>query len=1236
MMAYRHLKHSLFLVATAIFLPFAIHAADVNLGEWTSDFDAAKAKADSEHVPMLIFWGNPGCPMCALMKEAFETAEFKTWQAERKIIMLRSEGVMKVKEFVANETKMFPYMAVYWHKEDGSTIKPLFTGRNGMMPVKKGTLARQLIDSVELYISGYQQDDTDFVLTDGEGSHLEVVAGETSWIDVPLKRTAVDTVSNCLVATDGTFAKTNTVDWALGVTSQVVRVIFDVPVSTNVGLSLISAKGIEIATSGATMRTNLLATISYPLFVGEKTAATLDYGEWTMDLDVAKAKVAAETGNAYTLVNVGGDLWCPNCQQIAEYIYSTDEFAEWAKSKKVALVSIDQPRAGTQQASLLTYVEDSKGVSGAFYRSSKMIDDAAAQAVIARNEQFSFRDYLLPSTGASRIANPTVLIFNKAGEIVGRVNPRRDSVEGGSENYVLDETLARLNELLAMADAGLTGETRKDSSTTTLALVFDGVENQLSLSVNDNAAIYRVGDLKVGLNSFVAAAVDDAAADAAATLELFTTTNSYAQRVVLASGTNSLDYACTAATSNVFLRVAMYGDARKVSYALEGDTTTTLGVSATFTRTPGEVAFTTASQKWLETTGVGAVSVARTGGVSGVAAVRVTVDEAATTAEAGRYTFAATNLVWQEGETGVKTISVPLRVNNVYEGSQMLTLKLEALENNEATIGEEDTQADEIYDTKDPAFGAMTFDWTFWVGFEKEFVEPIYNIESNKSVMFNRESGKLPSGVTIKYDKKTTNAVIRVKATAASESTARYAVSEVRTVLDKATTISGMATTFNVRVLDPKTAKGEDGEPLNSFVGVAYKNVELPVVAETEEAGDLLAGILTVNVTAKNRVTAKFSGTSRRVVSFSGSWQELDEQSGEATTVLTAKTGAVLTLALSREGVFSGAIENVDNLMGEDLTVLETPVPDTELLAAYSGSYTATFPIVMSDSASDDDAADGLGAAFAGTGALTLSADGATFKKQGRIRYSGITPDGRTISGMATLAPDAYEDLKTGNTYGVLPIFNRTTKGIFAALVLVRKDGWSEYSEDPYNANLNPQVILAHPGLTPYVMQFDGEDLGSFTAVECYGGVNLPDATLEKILTERQGDVHEFVADMNADVLGASEVNGAIEALPEATVTNKGDALTVKNDDATLKLTLRYTKKTGLLTGTVPFLFESGRKASGIFRGVLLPGWHDCHCGDLGYDVIERPLASGTVTFSDKVDGKSVKRTFALDLVAEE
>ncbi len=146
---------------------YAQWIVNVSLGTWTSDFALAKEYADINAIPMLVYWTNQGCHYCqTLEKNVFESEQFASWSQERQFVMVYSQGDSTVKQFAANPSRAFPYVAVYWNKgngEDALLVK--FTGRNGMMPWKWGTLAEQFINSVDSVLGN--KEIPDFIVDDG-------------------------------------------------------------------------------------------------------------------------------------------------------------------------------------------------------------------------------------------------------------------------------------------------------------------------------------------------------------------------------------------------------------------------------------------------------------------------------------------------------------------------------------------------------------------------------------------------------------------------------------------------------------------------------------------------------------------------------------------------------------------------------------------------------------------------------------------------------------------------------------------------------------------------------------------------------------------------------------------------------------------------------------------------------------------------------------------------------------
>lgn len=133
-------------------------------GKWTSDFAAAKAYADANHVPLFSYWGSESCGWCSRMKRmGINTSEFEAWVAARPIVLLCTDTNQptvetEVKTFTKgdNHSGIFPYLRIYWPKEDGTLVSVCFTGRSGKMPYRSSnTLVGQLIGSLNMYVGSW-------------------------------------------------------------------------------------------------------------------------------------------------------------------------------------------------------------------------------------------------------------------------------------------------------------------------------------------------------------------------------------------------------------------------------------------------------------------------------------------------------------------------------------------------------------------------------------------------------------------------------------------------------------------------------------------------------------------------------------------------------------------------------------------------------------------------------------------------------------------------------------------------------------------------------------------------------------------------------------------------------------------------------------------------------------------------------------------------------------------------
>lgn len=72
-------------------------------------------------------------------------------------------------------------------------------------------------------------------------------------------------------------------------------------------------------------------------------------GEWMTDL--AKAQAKAKQEKKMVLADFTGSDWCPPCKALHKNVFSSKEFAEYAK-KNLVLVEVDFPRTKQQAPEL--------------------------------------------------------------------------------------------------------------------------------------------------------------------------------------------------------------------------------------------------------------------------------------------------------------------------------------------------------------------------------------------------------------------------------------------------------------------------------------------------------------------------------------------------------------------------------------------------------------------------------------------------------------------------------------------------------------------------------------------------------------------------------------------------------------------------------------------------------------------------------------------------------------------
>ncbi len=120
----------------------------IRAGVWSYDFTNVLAKAEREHLPMVLFKVGAGCPHCARLERCARGGAFRQWCADRAplLALVRDESAQTPPEIskmtrafvtnIADNLEGYPYVCVYWPRKD-ATNRVAFCGRGGLMGVKR-------------------------------------------------------------------------------------------------------------------------------------------------------------------------------------------------------------------------------------------------------------------------------------------------------------------------------------------------------------------------------------------------------------------------------------------------------------------------------------------------------------------------------------------------------------------------------------------------------------------------------------------------------------------------------------------------------------------------------------------------------------------------------------------------------------------------------------------------------------------------------------------------------------------------------------------------------------------------------------------------------------------------------------------------------------------------------------------------------------------------------------------
>ena len=535
----------------------------VEPGVWNADYAKAKAYHEANGNPLIVFWGNSGCSHCEKSEKSIGgNAALNAWLKENEIVLSVSIGgngnfanSAAAKKF-AGPSGSYPFIRWYW-KDDNGTLHDRKT-QSDMTGDKFLSIAKEVFKgwSPSLKEAGAFPASSEF-------SRLEAEEGTeaVSFTMTRAEQYAAETNLVIKALVKGKEVSSRPLDWANGQLSQEVSVdvsgvtglkdgeVIDIQVFDAKG----GAKALAKTTATWVVRKNSAAN---PKWIGE----SFGFGEWTMDLDAAKALVASAEGDAFTLVSIQGSQWCPDCANTDRNFLDLEEngvnlFKAWAAESKVALVTLDIPNFTDTNGSfasptllsrkpftstlarnkyvdkngnpVTTFKERDIGKkvfpvetpeltgadpalmqpavrSGLGYLTRKGASDADAAAVLARNHWLVTKNtaeggfHRPEDTNKNRTGVPIFVLLRKDGTVAGRFTKFASTspFKADRANYVAYVT--RIEELMySCSDDESEIENNDVTSTQTSVAAMGGVIEG-TVSHADSVDVYRLANVQAG------------------------------------------------------------------------------------------------------------------------------------------------------------------------------------------------------------------------------------------------------------------------------------------------------------------------------------------------------------------------------------------------------------------------------------------------------------------------------------------------------------------------------------------------------------------------------------------------------------------------------------------------------------------------------------------------------------------------------------------------------------------
>lgn len=1290
-------------------------------GPGATAFADARDLARAAGAPLVLVWGDKSCAHCA----AF-TAELNRWKDEVAAWLGMTRAVFayfKDDTGGPDPTPASPYRACYeaWAFAKGTCRAqptwPLFAfwyARPDGTVVTWGsaddwTGATRTFDNLRAAYAAWTEENGignvhggRFAAT-GTGTDRYEAQASTPFVEVELVRDGVDVAyaaTNRLEAVwpagvlpEGEAPEAVEVAWAPGEAER--RVAVDLaqgtrtafPVGGQIALRLLDADG-AVAETNAVHFVADEVSARCPLWKTERTVETLDFGEWTADYDAATNKVAQTDGAAYTLVNVQGSLWCPDCVRTeANFLDLADEtglnrFCAWAKARQIALVAADIPHfngpdvTNRTRATLFTreayMAADGSGRSGRAYLSRKAISDEDAQAALAAFHRLASANtaqggfHRPEDRDANRTGVPIFVLVRKDGTVAGRftrfaaVSPTEaDRGHFGAYVQRIEELIARDGEAaeiennhwsstpqrlaagaaergsLCQSDAAdvfrlagvaegalvrlsLAGPSDGTARRATLAVtaVSGGAGQTVATTAGDMAGLALDVELAAADAWFATVGHDDEAegfkaASAASTVVAYT----LACDIVLVPGAAARTVVPPGGTA--LLRVAAGGRYRIAGIApptgnleavpgveglyrasADGDVRLVLaeghGEIAYQLWTPGRIRFASGVERVIEYAGTGTVAVVRTGGASGEA--RVTVRRAVGEDDGGRVAWADQELVWADGEDGRREVGFAVRADETPQGETALTLNLEAGAPCAADLGEPAACTVTVVDTDAPCLERLAYDVDALKGFATELPLRLINVrDGDTAIRISRVRGSAapPAGMRIRYDAARGVAVLDGVPTRPGT----YVFTCTVTARRDGAAATGFETTVRIVVRDPSEG--------NAFLGVRRPAQRIDLETDVEGVR-CVAGYLDFAVTSAGRLSARYTGAdARRRPSFAGNWQAQDAD-GAARAALVARTGETLDVAMDAAGGVAITLAVPDGgcvFAGAHILAARADWPgmDAARHAPFKGQYNVAL-----------EAAEEGGAG----GYLALKMATAAAVRKGRVQYAGVLPDGTAVSGTTTLGALASDGAE-------IAVFARAARNVLGAILHLDADGaskWESAEAVPGEDRLARELVTAAPGAAAYVLPRTVAGAGEPSFYGVYGSYFEPRVSPLRLDAFFDDATRFAPGGLYALAFGVPEGTA-----PEGAVEARDTAFACAR---TAGLSFSYSRQTGAFRGAARVRGAAGRIVTGIYRGLVVPGWVlPCECGLVAP---EKPFGTGVLLLRG-ADGTSTTAPVTFD-----